>query len=165
MNVRIVSMIVVIVAASSLVSACSIGPDNDALSKSQKRQQHQVAAENGTTVDEGTTAATTATDATTSTKTEKPAKPEADKPAAAAVSPAVLAAGKEKFSGSCAGCHTLKDAGATGAAGPNLDTLAPLEAAAVLAQINNGGGAMPPGLASGDDAAAIAAYVAAVAGK
>ncbi len=33
------------------------------------------------------------------------------------------AAGKEVFSANCAGCHTLADAGAAGAVGPNLDDL------------------------------------------
>ena len=53
-------------------------------------------------------------------------------------------AGKAVFTGSsgCASCHTLKDAGATGNVGPNLDQLKPSEAA-VHHQVENGGGAMP----------------------
>ncbi|HEY2776707.1 MAG TPA: cytochrome c [Gaiellaceae bacterium] len=53
-------------------------------------------------------------------------------------------AGKVVFTGSsgCSGCHTLKDAGATGNVGPNLDQLKPSEAA-VHAQVEHGGGVMP----------------------
>jgi cytochrome c6 len=55
------------------------------------------------------------------------------------------AAGKEIFVGSagCSGCHTLADAQATGTVGPNLDQLKP-SYDAVVAQVTNGGGAMPP---------------------
>ena len=52
-------------------------------------------------------------------------------------------AGKAVFtSAGCSGCHTLKDAGATGNVGPNLDQLKPSEAA-VEHQVINGGGPMP----------------------
>ena len=54
------------------------------------------------------------------------------------------AAGKEIFVGSagCSGCHTLADAQATGQVGPDLDQLKP-SYDAVVAQVTNGGGAMP----------------------
>jgi mono/diheme cytochrome c family protein len=42
----------------------------------------------------------------------------------------------------CAQCHTLKAAGATGAVGPNLDSLKP-SAARVRSQVEHGGGVMP----------------------
>ena len=42
----------------------------------------------------------------------------------------------------CAQCHTLKAAGATGAVGPNLDSLRP-SAAKVRSQVERGGGVMP----------------------
>ncbi|MBM3678584.1 MAG: cytochrome c [Actinobacteria bacterium] len=52
------------------------------------------------------------------------------------------AAGKSIFSASCAGCHTLADAGATGSVGPNLDsTKSPLDV--VVDRVTNGKGAMP----------------------
>lgn len=52
-------------------------------------------------------------------------------------------AGKAVFtSAGCSGCHTLKDAGATGNVGPNLDQLKPAEAT-VQHQVENGGGVMP----------------------
>jgi cytochrome c oxidase subunit 2 len=51
-----------------------------------------------------------------------PAKPSKSAPAGAAASPALVAAGKQVFTGSsgCAGCHTLADAGSTATIGPNL---------------------------------------------
>jgi cytochrome c6 len=53
-------------------------------------------------------------------------------------------AGKAVFTGAagCSGCHTLKDAGATGNVGPNLDQLKPAQDV-VRKQVENGGGPMP----------------------
>ena len=70
------------------------------------------------------------------------------KPALAPATPASKltgdpVAGKALFLKSgCVGCHTLADAKATGTVGPNLDTLKP-PYAAVLHQVEVGGGAMP----------------------
>ena len=78
------------------------------------------------------------------------------------------AAGKTVFTVNCAACHTLKDAATTGVVGPSLDTSAKARsAAAVLAQVQNGKGLMPPfkGKLSDADIANVAAYVASVAGK
>lgn len=75
-------------------------------------------------------------------------------------------AARELFAGSCAGCHTLAAAGATGTAGPDLDALGP-DGARVLAAIANGGsgvGAMPANLLQGAQAQQVADYVAKVAG-
>ena len=59
---------------------------------------------------------------------------------------AQLALGKALFTASavppCALCHTLKDAGASGAVGPVLDELQP-DAARVATALRNGIGAMP----------------------
>ncbi len=78
-------------------------------------------------------------------------------------------AGKAIFtSAACAGCHTLKDAAATGVVGPNLDGSAKAkDAAAVATQVTNGGTVMPPfkGKLSDADIANVAAYVASVSGK
>jgi mono/diheme cytochrome c family protein len=76
-----------------------------------------------------------------------------------------VAAGKTAFVATCGGCHQLKDAGTKGSVGPDLDSLAPLSVETVAKQIENGGGAMPPKLLEGQDAANVAAYVASVAGK
>ena len=74
--------------------------------------------------------------------------------------------GKAIFTANCASCHTLKDAGASGAVGPNLDQLKP-PAAVVQHQVEVGGGAMPPfkGTLTPAEIAAVSKYVASVAGK
>jgi cytochrome c6 len=74
--------------------------------------------------------------------------------------------GKQIFtSAGCAGCHTLKDAGASGNVGPNLDTLKP-QKDAVAHQVEVGGGAMPAfkGQLSDAQIQAVSAYVATAAG-
>ena len=74
--------------------------------------------------------------------------------------------GKDVFTTNCGGCHTLADAGTSGATGPNLDDAAP-DAATVKAYVRGGGGGMP---AFGDKLSnaeidAVAAYVSSVAGS
>jgi len=76
-------------------------------------------------------------------------------------------AGKKVFaSAGCSGCHTLKDAGATGNVGPNLDDLKPSEAI-VQHQVEVGGGAMPAfkGQLSATQIQDVAAYVSSAAGS
>ena len=65
----------------------------------------------------------------------------------------------------CAGCHTLAAAGASGAVGPNLDERKP-DAATVTAIVTSGRGSMPSfsGQLSEAEIAAVADYVAANAG-
>ena len=75
--------------------------------------------------------------------------------------------GKQVFaSAGCGGCHTLKDAGASGNVGPNLDQLKPSKDR-VAHQVTVGGGAMPAfkGQLSDAQIQAVAAYVASSAGK
>jgi len=75
--------------------------------------------------------------------------------------------GKQIFtSAGCSGCHTLKDANATGNVGPNLDQLKPAKDR-VARQVENGGAAMPAfkGRLSPAQIQAVAAYVSKVAGK
>ena len=87
--------------------------------------------------------------------------------AAPATTAAASAEGKQVFaSAGCAGCHTLKAAGASGQVGPNLDSLKP-DAAAVEAQVTAGGGGMPAfkDQLSPAQIKAVAAYVASVAGQ
>jgi len=76
------------------------------------------------------------------------------------------AQGKQVFTQNCKGCHTLKDAGATGSVGPNLDDLQP-DKATVVRQVNNGGGPMPAfkGKLSDAQINAVAGYVSSVAGQ
>ena len=84
----------------------------------------------------------------------------------AGAAPQANAQGKQVFTQSCGGCHTLKDAGTTGNAGPNLDDLKPDEAT-VQRQVTNGGGAMPAFKGQLTDAQikAVAQYVSSVAGQ
>jgi mono/diheme cytochrome c family protein len=75
--------------------------------------------------------------------------------------------GKQIFtSAGCAGCHTLKAAGATGTVGPNLDALKPTEAK-VEHQVTVGGGAMPAfkGQLTTAEITAVAKFVSSSAGK
>jgi mono/diheme cytochrome c family protein len=76
--------------------------------------------------------------------------------------------GKELFVQNCKSCHTLEAVQAHGVTGPNLDELGGIDRQRVLTAIKNGGsgsGRMPPGLLEGEDAQAVASYVAAVAGR
>jgi mono/diheme cytochrome c family protein len=90
-----------------------------------------------------------------------------------------IARGKQLFTsaeGRCGACHTLADAGSTATIGPNLDHAfaGPREEgfeessmrAIVFDQIlyPTAGSGMPAELVTGDDAEAVAAYVASVAG-
>ena len=80
----------------------------------------------------------------------------------------VLAAGREVFVNlaepQCAVCHTLADAGSAGEIGPDLDTLADLDAARVHAAVTQGVGVMPAyeGVLTPEQIDAVAAYVATV---
>jgi mono/diheme cytochrome c family protein len=60
----------------------------------------------------------------------------------------------------CAGCHTLKDAGATGQVGPNLDNSKPAKEL-IVERVTKGKGAMPPfkGVLSDTQIADVVAYV------
>jgi cytochrome c551 len=76
--------------------------------------------------------------------------------------------GKQLFIQNCKSCHTLEAVQAHGVIGPNLDELGGLDKQRVLGAIKRGGtgsGRMPPGLLEGEDADAVATYVANVAGR
>lgn len=81
---------------------------------------------------------------------------------------AELEDGKELFLSNCSSCHDLDAANANGVTGPDLDDLAPLDEERVLTAIANGGTGqdrMPAAILEDENAAAVAAYVAAVAGR
>lgn len=81
--------------------------------------------------------------------------------------PATAASGEQLFTSvGCSNCHTLAAAGAKGHVGPNLDTVKP-STAKVVAQVTHGGGGMPAfaGQLSTEQIAAVARYVARVAGR
>ena len=93
-----------------------------------------------------------------------PATTPAPKPPAATGD---AAAGKAVFaSAGCVSCHTLKDAGATGTVGPNLDEAKP-PASLVVDRVTNGKAVMPSfkGQLSEKQIQDVAAYVSSVAGK
>jgi mono/diheme cytochrome c family protein len=76
-------------------------------------------------------------------------------------------AGKQIFeTAGCKSCHTLKDAGATGTVGPNLDDVKP-PVSLVTDRVTNGKGVMPSfsGQLTPKQIADVAAYVSSVAGK
>jgi mono/diheme cytochrome c family protein len=76
--------------------------------------------------------------------------------------------GKQLFIQTCKSCHTLAAVQAHGVTGPNLDELGGLDKERVLNAIKVGGsgsGRMPPGLLAGEEADAVATYVANVAGR
>ena len=74
------------------------------------------------------------------------------------------AEGKQLFTDTCGGCHTLADAGTDGQVGPVLDEVRP-DKDRVLAAIESGPGTMPPNLLEGEQADAVATYVSEVAGQ
>jgi cytochrome c551 len=124
----------------------------------------------------GTSAPTTSTQQTTSTPeagtTSTPEAGTTSTPEAGTTSTGgggtqqAAAEGKQVFTQSCGGCHTLKDANTTGTVGPNLDDLKPDEAT-VARQVTNGGGPMPAFKGQLTDAQikAVAQYVSSVAGQ
>ncbi len=102
------------------------------------------------------------------TTTAAPTTPAATTTAATtAAAEGDLAAGKTVFaSAGCVACHTLKDAGAAGAVGPNLDQTKP-NAALVRERVTKGLAAMPSFASqlSATQVNDVVAYVSAVAGK
>ena len=74
--------------------------------------------------------------------------------------------GKSIFTANCGSCHTLADAGTTGAVGPNLDESRPPKEL-VVDRVTNGQGAMPAFADSLDEQQiqAVSDYVAGAAGK
>ncbi len=100
------------------------------------------------------------------TSTSATAAPTVTAPATtAATTTSAAEAGKALFVSSCGTCHTLKDAGTSGAVGPNLDQLKP-NLARVARQVTNGGKIMPSfkGTLTPAQIQAVAAYVSSVAG-
>ena len=76
--------------------------------------------------------------------------------------------GRELFGQRCRNCHTLKAAGATARVGPNLDTLAPPKALvldAIAKGRAQGNGNMAADLVEGEDAEAVAQFVAVAVGQ
>jgi cytochrome c553 len=76
--------------------------------------------------------------------------------------------GKELFRENCAACHSLGAIQAKGVTGPNLDRLGAVDEQRVLNAIKNGGTGkllMPAGILDGENAKAVAKFVAQTAGQ
>ena len=81
---------------------------------------------------------------------------------------AQISRGKTLFRATCASCHTLAAVNARGVTGPDLDRIGQVTPARVMSAIRIGGtgqNRMPSGLLQGKNAADVAAFVSAVAGK
>ena len=118
------------------------------------------AAETPSTPEPTTPAPTTPPAATTPTTTESVTT------TAPAGDPGDATTGKSVFaSAGCTACHTLKDAGATGTVGPNLDDAKP-PYSLVIDRVTHGKGVMPSfsGKLSATDIENVAKYVSSVAG-
>ena len=117
------------------------------------------------TTDTDTTDTETTDTETTGTETTETETTETETTPAAEGDPV---AGKEVFLGAsaCGGCHTLADAGTSGAVGPNLDETQPSEEL-VVDRVTNGLGGMPAfsSTLSEQQIADVAAYVSSVAGQ
>ena len=115
-----------------------------------------------------TTETETKTETTETTTTDETETTETDE---TETSPAVEgdpAAGKQVFLGAsaCGGCHTLADAGTSGAVGPNLDESQP-DYELALDRVTNGQGGMPSfsSTLNEQQIADVSAYVSSVAGS
>jgi cytochrome c553 len=76
--------------------------------------------------------------------------------------------GKTLFAGACASCHNLDAVNARGVAGPDLDKIGTVTEGRIISAIKIGGtgqSRMPAQLLAGEDAKAVAKFVAATAGK
>ena len=136
-------------------------------------QEQEQTATPETVVGETTTETTeTETTETDETETETTETDETETETETTVTTPVIegdpAAGKEVFLGAsaCGGCHTLADAGSTGAVGPNLDDAQPSEEL-VLDRVTNGQGGMPSfsSTLNEQQIADVSAYVSSVAGS
>jgi cytochrome c551 len=88
-----------------------------------------------------------------------PARPEVPAAAAGAVQTGDAYRGETFFIDKCSSCHGVGGAGSD--IGPRLAG-APVTLAAAKAQIDNGGGAMPAGLVSGQEEEDVLAYLATI---
>jgi mono/diheme cytochrome c family protein len=161
-------IVLFVVATAFVVAACGGSPGSKALEASQKRAEQQEEK-----ADEKNGGIEAASDTEGASDEAKPSGGMASEDAGASkdggatlpasVTAATITAGKQLFTTTCGGCHTLKDAGTSGQVGPDLDQLKP-GYDEVSKQVENGGGGMPAGLLSGDDLNAVAGYVATATG-
>jgi len=131
---RLTLVLVIVVAIAAVAAGCGSSSSSSTASSTPD------------TTSTATTTATTDTSATTDTTATT----------ATGASAAAVAAGKTYFDNTCQGCHSAS--GTQAGVGPKL-AAAGLTADRVKNQVENGGGAMPPGLASGTDLDNVVAYV------
>ena len=158
---RTAFLLVLIVAAIGGVALAGCGQEQD-----QTATPETVVGETTTeTTETETKTETTETTTTDETETETTETDDTE------TSPAVEgdpAAGKQVFLGAsaCGGCHTLADAGTSGAVGPNLDESQP-DYELALDRVTNGQGGMPSfsSTLNEQQIADVSAYVSSVAGS
>jgi cytochrome c551 len=141
-----VMVLAALVAALSLAFLAGCGDDDDAA--------------DGTTTEQVTTEATTAAPATTGATTGGEQTNPQTTGTAADVEEDVAgdaAAGEQFFAATCTGCH-MNNGRDAGGVGPQLAGQG-LTADVVRTTVENGKGAMPPGLAQGEDLDDVVAYV------
>jgi len=150
---RLALALVVLVAILGLVTAGCGGEESVTATPETVEGTTTTPETTDTTDTETTTTETTTTETETETGTALEGDP---------------VEGKEVFLGasSCGGCHTLADAGTTGAVGPNLDETKP-SSVLVLDRVTNGQGGMPSFSATltEQQLADVAAYVSSAAGS
>jgi mono/diheme cytochrome c family protein len=154
---RTALVLVLLVAALGLAAAGCGGEQEQ--TATPETVEGTIETETETTETETTTETATGGTETTETETETETTTELE---------GDPAAGKEVFLGAsaCGGCHTLADAGATGAVGPNLDETQPSEEL-IVDRVTNGQGGMPSfsSTLSEQQIADVAAYISSVAGS
>jgi mono/diheme cytochrome c family protein len=142
---RIALIVVSLVAALSLITACGDSSDEDAQTP-----------EGATTVANSALQTDSNGETVTAPPTSVPAETEGETETEAA-SGGDPADGQEIFAASCTGCH-LNGGNDAGGVGPQLAGMG-LAEDTVKSVVENGQGAMPGGLVSGEDLDDVAAYV------
>ena len=160
---RRTALLLVLLAAALGVVAAGCGQEQE-----QTATPETVEGSTQTTETETTETDTTETDETETTETDETETDETDTTVTTPVIEGDPVAGKAVFLGAsaCGGCHTLADAGTSGAVGPNLDESMP-DNELVLDRVTNGQGGMPAfsSTLTEQQIADVAAYVSSVAGS
>lgn len=144
---RVALIVVSLVAALSLITACGDSSEEDAQTP-----------EGATTVANSALQTDSKGETVTAPPSSTPAPAETDaEDGGEAEASGDAAAGEQVFAASCTGCH-LNNGNDAGGVGPQLAG-AGLDEATVKTTVENGRGAMPAGLVSGEDLDNVAAYV------
>jgi mono/diheme cytochrome c family protein len=141
---RRAAVLLLLLCAFAVVAAAGCGGGEEAAPTAETVEGTVPGGDTGTTTEAGET------DTAGETETEGGGTSEGDP-----------AKGKEVFAtAGCGGCHTLADAGSSGAVGPNLDEAKP-DHDLVVERVTNGQGAMPSfkDQLSEEDIQNVAAYV------